>query len=274
MAYMLIGYDVESPEDEVTTAFLKRASMLHTSLGVPATLFIRGQNLERNPAAFEAVAANPLLELQQHTYSHILLKTVCQRDEEGVTVFRSGTLEEIKADVARASALLREHLGIECIGLTGPYTYYRGLSDRPDILEILWELGIRYTRAFGRNEQDWMPVPLSWQPFWYEPQGFPGMLEVMTHGWHDCLLRPLCGWTDLEGYLAMVKPLIEQAAAEDWVFSHCAHDHSSIREDPEMTIMARLLEHAQAKGVTIISYGQYYEKRKEEMSNCAFHSVE
>jgi hypothetical protein len=29
-----------------------------------------------------------------------------------------------------------------------------------------------------------------------------------------------------------------------------------------MTIMARLIEHAQAKGVTAISYGQYYEKRK------------
>ena len=274
MAYMLIGYDVESPEDEVTTTFLKRASSLHASLGVPATLFIRGQNLERNPAAFEAVAANPLLELQQHTYSHMLLKTVCQRDEEGVAVFRSGALDEIKADVAKASALLKEYLGGECIGLTGPYTYYRGLSDRPDILEILWELGIRYTRTFGRNEHDWMPVPLQWQPFWYEPQGFPDMLEVMTHGWHDCLLRPLCGWTDLEGYLGMVKPYIDQAAAENLVFSHCAHDHSSIREDPGMSIMARLIEHAQAKEVTIISYGQYYEKRKEEMSSRAFHSVE
>jgi hypothetical protein len=263
MAYMLIGYDVESPEDEVTTAFLKRASSLHTSLGVPATLFIRGQNLERNPSAFEAVAANPLLELQQHTYSHMLLKTVCQRTEEGVAVFRGGTLEEIKADVAKASALLMEYLGIACIGLTGPYTYYRGLSDRPDILEILWELGIRYTRSFGRNEHDWMPVPLQWQPFWYKPQGFPEMLEVMTHGWHDCLLRPLCGWTDLEGYLAIVKPYIEQATAEDLVFSYCAHDHSSIREDPEMTIMARLVEHAQVKGVTVISYGQYYEKRNK-----------
>jgi hypothetical protein len=51
MAYMLIGYDVESPEDKVTTAFLKRANVLYTWLDVPATLFICGQNLERNPTA-------------------------------------------------------------------------------------------------------------------------------------------------------------------------------------------------------------------------------
>jgi len=264
MAYMLIGYDVESPDDNVTSAFLKHVNEIHTSLGVPATLFIRGQNLERNPVAFEAVAANPLLDLQQHTYSHMLLKSVCQCNEEGVTLFRGGTLAEVRADVAKASDLLREYCGVECIGLTGPYTYYRGLSDRPDILEILWEMGIRYTRTFGRNEHDWMPVPLGWQPFWYEPQGFPEMLEVMTHGWHDCLLRPLCGWNHLDEYLDLVKPLIDQAVAEDLVFSHCAHDHSSIREDPEMTIMACILDHAQAKGLTIISYKQYYEKRKVE----------
>jgi peptidoglycan/xylan/chitin deacetylase (PgdA/CDA1 family) len=262
MATMLIGYDVESPHDEVTTAFLRQAEAVHASLGVPATLFIRGQNLERNPAAFEGVAANPLLELQQHTYSHMLLKTVCQRNDEGVTIFRGGSLDEIQADVARASALLKEHLGVACTGLAGPYCYYRGFSDRPEILEILWELGIRYTRAFGRNDQDWMPVPLAWQSFWYEPQGYPEMLEVMTHGWHDCLLRPLVGWTDLEGYLDLVRPLIDQAAEEDLVYSYCAHDHSGIRDDPEMAIITGLIEHAQGRGLDLKSYGEFYEKKK------------
>jgi peptidoglycan/xylan/chitin deacetylase (PgdA/CDA1 family) len=264
MAIMLVGYDIESPDDEVTTAFLRRAEALHTSLEVPATLFIRGQNLERNPAAFEAIAANPLFELQQHTYSHLRLKTLCQRNEDGVSLFRGGTLEEIRSDVAMASALLKEYLGIDCIGLTGPYTYYRGLSDRPDILQILWDLGIRYTRCFGRNEHDWMPVPLDWQPFWYEVQGFPEMLEMMTHGWHDCLLRPRCGWANLDSYVEAVRPLIDQAVARNLVFSYCAHDHSSIRQDPEMTIIGRLLEYAQAKEMYIISYKQYYEQRTTE----------
>jgi hypothetical protein len=90
------------------------------------------------------------------------------------------------------------------------------------------------------------------------------MLEMMTHGWHDCLLRPRCGWANRDGYVEAVQPLIDQAAARNLVFSYCAHDHSSIRQDPEMTIIGRLLEYAQAKEMNIISYKQYHEQRTAE----------
>ena len=73
----------------------------------------------------------------------------------------------------KTSALLAEHLGVQCIGLTGPWCYYRGLRDRPDILQVLWEEGIRFTRTDGRNERDWHPVSLDLQPYWYDA-GLPG----------------------------------------------------------------------------------------------------
>ena len=52
-----------------------------------------------------------------------------------------------------------------CIGLTGPWCYYRGLRDRLDILQVLWEEGLRFTRADGRNEHDRHPVAIDVQPY-------------------------------------------------------------------------------------------------------------
>jgi hypothetical protein len=109
-------------------------------------------------------------------------------------------------------------------------------------------------------------VPLEWQPFWYEHQGFPDMLEVMTHGWHDCLLRPRVGWSDREGYLNRILPLVNQAEEQNLVYSYCAHDHSGIRDDPDMAIIRGLIEHGLNSGLQFMSYGQFYEKMISERS--------
>ena len=134
---MLIGYDVEWRGSEpVTEAFLERARSLHHRLGVPATLFI-GQTLERCLPHFRGFVDDPLFDLQQHTYSHQLLKTVYIEDGRSVRVMPGVAPEATRQEVRQTSRLLREHLGVECTGLTGPWCYYRGLRDRPDILQVL-----------------------------------------------------------------------------------------------------------------------------------------
>ncbi len=264
MGTMLIGYDVEAQQaEDVTLHFLRRVRELHNRLGVPATLFIVGQTLQQLIPEFQAIAADPLFDLQQHTYSHRLLKTVYIEDGKSIRVVRGISLEEIREEVRKASELLRKHLGVECTGLTGPWCYYRGLRDRPDILQVLWEEGIRFTRTDGRNEKDWFPVSIDLQPYWYDPLGFPEILEIPIHGWHDCVIRAeVLGWEDLDGYVESVKPYIDRAMAEDKVFSLCQHDWSSTREDPEMRATEALIQYAQAQGVRFMSYHAYYEECK------------
>jgi peptidoglycan/xylan/chitin deacetylase (PgdA/CDA1 family) len=261
---MLIGYDVEwRGEGEVTGRFLKRATALHNELGVPATLFVVGQTLEQCIPQFQAVVEDPLFDLQQHTYSHQLLKTVYIDDGKSIRIMRGVGLEEIRREVRQTSRLLREHLGVECIGLTGPWCYYRGLRDRPDILQVLREEGICFARTDGRNERDWHPVSMDLQPYWYDPLGFPEMLEIPIHGWHDNTLRAeVLGWENLNGYVESVKPYIDRAAAEDKVFSLCQHDWSSIREDPEMRATEALIRYARAQDVKLLSCRDYYGQMK------------
>lgn len=209
MAVLLIGYDVEHMDSSsgTTCKFLEVAPKLHRELSAPCTFFICGKTLEGNLDAFKKVYAeySDLIDFQQHTYSHVLLKTVFQENEDGVSLFKAGTLEKIREEVAKASALLKGAVGVDCIGLTGPYGYYRGLADRPDILNILHELGIRFTRTYARNERDWQPVSFEVQPFWYEAQGFYDILEFPVQGWQDCLMRGKLGWDNKEGYLNYLK---------------------------------------------------------------------
>jgi peptidoglycan/xylan/chitin deacetylase (PgdA/CDA1 family) len=265
MGTMLIGYDVEwRGEGDVTPRFLEQARSLHNRLGVPATLFVVGQTLERWVPQFQAIAGDPLFDIQQHTYSHQLLKTVYIEDGRSVRVVRGISIEETRAEVAKTSALLAEHLGVPCIGLTGPWCYYRGLRDRPDILQVLWEEGIRFTRTDGRNERDWHPVSMDLQPYWYDALGFPEMLEIPIHGWHDCVIRDeVLGWDDVDGYVASVRPYIDRAAAEDKVFSLCQHDWSSIRADPQMHGTEAVIQYAQDQGLRFMSYRAYYEACKD-----------
>jgi peptidoglycan/xylan/chitin deacetylase (PgdA/CDA1 family) len=257
----LIGYDVESSDPAVTGAFLRRALAIHEASGVPATLYLCGRTIERNREALRPFAAHPLFDLQQHTYNHILLKSVCIEDPAaGLRFVRGGTLSEIRDEVRRTSALLAESFGLPCSGLTGPYAYYRGLVDRPDILEVLWEEGIRFLRTWGRNERDWQPVDLAVQPFWYRLQGFPALLEVPLHGWQDISLRRSVGWGAHDAFLAGVYPYLEQAAAGGLTCSYCTHDHSSIREDPEMAITAALLRRARDLGLEAMTGAAYYQR--------------
>lgn len=266
---MLIGYDVEAREDNpITGSFLTRVQAIHDALGVPATLFIVGQTLERWVPAFQAIARDPLFDLQQHTYSHQLLKTIHINDGKSTRLVRGATLPQIREEVRKTTDLLRTHLGVECIGITGPWCYYRGLRDRPDILEILWEEGIRFTRTDGRNAADYHPVSLDLQPYWYDDQGFPGILEIPIHGWHDCVIRrEVLGWEDLDGYVASVTPYIEAVAAHDTVFSLCQHDWSSPQNDPDMRATEAILRYALDHGVRLMTYQDYYQEAREARSS-------
>ena len=257
---LLIGYDVESPEPEITETFLRKVAEVHEDLEMPATLFVVGRTLAAGLEAFRAVAQHPLFDLQQHTYYHTLLKTVCMEANGEVKLVRGGTPEQIREEVSRTNQLLRDELGVECTGLTGPWGYYRGLSDRPDILEILHEAGIRFTRTYARNEKDYQPVSFDIQPFWYNVQGFPDVLEIPVQEWQDVHLREKFGWEDVRSYVAHLKRDCQEVAQRGCVWSYGTHDWSSLKGDSEMGAVRALLTEARALGMEVLSHRTYYEQ--------------
>jgi len=253
---LLVGYDVEKPTE--CRDFLERMADIHEQMDAPCTVFALGSCLAAEPDAFEQAADCSRIEIAQHTWSHIPLKTVVMEDASGVEVVRGAEPAQIEDEVQRTCKAIESICGVTCYGITGPWTYYRGLSDRPDLLDILHNCGIRYLRCYGRNEHDCQPVSVALQPYWYSAQGYPDMLECMVHGWNDAYLRSRLTWGNLRGFLDQMKQDMDAAAEDHLVFSWCAHDWSSLREDPGLTLVRGVLTYALDIGMEVLSYGQYW----------------
>ena len=175
MATLLIGYDVEACAigeglaclgahgmgeaiDRTTTAkALEIIRRNHEEHGVPATLFVCGRTLVHNVEALEPFVDHPLFDIQQHTYSHTLLKD----DHWKGGTFLASPSVAIEQEVRQTSEALQRLLGVECIGLRTPHGYHLGLTDRPEMLAALQRCGIRFVSSWARNAEGVNPTPLS-----------------------------------------------------------------------------------------------------------------
>ena len=257
---LLIGYDVEG-DAATTKRFLGAAQRIHTTHNAPCTLFVTGRALERATADLQSLSRNPLFDIQQHTYSHVRFKPVVE-SANGITRFLDAEpVERIAEDVRHANRVFERLLGRGCVGLTAPYGYYRGLSDRRDILSVLHDEGIRFCRSYLRNQDDWQPVSFDVQPFTYAAQGFADVLEIPANGWQDCLWRDAHeSWRDVEPWVAYVRGCLEEARRRKATYGLLQHDWSSLRGDPELKGTEEIIVHARRMGFRIMTHSQYYEE--------------
>ncbi len=272
MPYLLLGYDVEATDPDVTRGFIDSLRRVHGDLEAPGTLFLRGETLVANAEAIRATQADGLFEYGQHTWSHVRFKTLWQVNEKGEEVHEGGSFAEIAREIDRAQTAVREVLGVTPIGLTTPWGYYRGLGDRPDLLSLLHMAGIRYLRSWMRNANDWVPVELSRQPFFYEAQGFPSILECPLTGRHDCDWGHHLGFEPREfgtvdAYADYVVGQLDEIADNDWAFVYNQHDTTTMRWDRQMVVVRRLIERSRELGIEVARYEEYYQERTRQRAS-------
>src|SRR5262249_47331496 len=198
---------------------------------LPATLFFCARPPLHALEPVKAAAATGLFDIQQHTFSHVPFKDIEYEAEPGIVArIAASPPEALLEELSFTSRLVRDHLGIECLGLRTPFGYYRGLRDRPDLLEPVRAAGLRYVTSWGRNEQNGNPTP--WvQPFAYEEEGYPDVLELPFQFWLDVV------WFDQHGYdtgpalLEALKGAINEVAERDLVYGACFHDWVAVASD-------------------------------------------
>ena len=281
MATLLIGYDTESaavgeglarflgPEvpqyrlaldPESTRRGVALLARLHEELEAPCTFFVCGRTLLHAPDAFETLAASPLFDIQQHTYSHVVLREVHYRPEGGESeaVLAETPAVALREELGFTSELIRRYLGRECIGLRTPFGYYRGLLGRPDLLRIVADTGHRYVSSWGRNEDNGNPTP--WvQPFDYAEDGFAGILELPFQFWLDGIWFDAHGYGEGRAFRRALEGAIDEVAERDLVFATAFHEWCALAADEEGTGWIRgLLQHARRRGVEIITYTDYW----------------
>jgi len=277
MATILMGYDVEFsaigenmcragllmfyPElpDDTTTRGLDIIRRNHRELGVRGTLFVCGRTLLHSLPALQEAATDPLFEIQQHTYSHVLFKPDAWEGGE----FKPAPPEALRHEVTATSSLLAEHLGVTCTGIRAPHGYYLGLADRPDLVELLADAGIEYVSSWGRNEHNANPTPFSTQPFWYVEQGQPDVLELPFQYWLDGTWFEANGKERGAEFLEILKAGVDEIADTDLVYGACFHEWAMLRYDEAGTGWARgMMEYARERGVEVISYGDFHARAR------------
>ncbi len=266
MTTFLAAYDLESLDVGVKAA--AAVAEVHRRHDAPATFFIVGRLLERDGDAYREILDDSLFDLQTHTYSHKILKDSLPH---GPAV----SLAEMEVEVRRGKELVEGVFGRECIGLRTGCGFYKGFQGAPERLAILWRHGIRFVSSDLRGPMDTIPAPFT-QAYWYETEGYPELLEIPAHGWHDNVLK---------GYAAHVTlfpPLypfaipreppatVDEAFAHEklWVdeavrqglafFSPCLHPWSLYRFDPEIGTVDRMLAYLGRQGIPVSTYAEYY----------------
>jgi peptidoglycan/xylan/chitin deacetylase (PgdA/CDA1 family) len=280
LATLLVGYDTESAavgeglarflgpdvpqyryalDPESTRRGLEIITRVHSELEAPATIFVCGRTLLHALDALVPAAESPLLDIQQHTYSHVVFREVeYSAGGEGVCVIPETPPVALREELAWTSELIHRYLGRRCVGLRTPFGYYGGLRDRPDLLAIVEETGHRYVSSFGRNEENLNPTP--WvQPFTYAGEGFPDLLEVPFQFWLDGIWFDQHGYGDGAGFLKALKGAIDHVVEHDLVFATAFHEWVAVAADEERTGWIRgLLAYARERGVEITTYTDYW----------------
>jgi peptidoglycan/xylan/chitin deacetylase (PgdA/CDA1 family) len=269
---ILIGVDVESVS-ESSRVYAERGAEFFASEGVPVTWYLTGRTLEEYPDDFARVERSGAVDIQSHTYEHILLKTVlmeipkglCIHDRTDWYLVKGGSAEEIDKSLERCQKLFEDVLGRRAIGLTGPYGYYRGLGDRLDLLEIVHRHGFRFLRTYARDARDGQPVPVEVQPYFYKEQGFPDILEIGIQGYQDdgyyVAFNPR---EDVSTYPAYLRQVADRVAKEDLVWSLCTHDHGCPTPEAfaeRTSWLLNLIRYARSLGIRFMTGSAYYAER-------------
>jgi len=246
---------------ESTVRGLDVITRVHEEAGVPATLFVCGRTLLHACEAIQRAQGTGLFDVQSHTYSHVLFRSVEYEPSPGTrAVIPASPPVALDAELAATSDLIGRLVGSEVVGLRTPFGFHRGLRDRPDLLDPLRRNGIRYVSSWLRNEQNGNPTP--WvQPFAYAEEGYPDVLEIPSQFWLDGIWFDAHGWSNGAGFLDALKGAVDEIVARDLVYGVCFHEWAVLSANEEGTGWIRgFLAYARERGVEVTTYTDYWRR--------------
>ena len=232
-------------------AGVRAVAEAHLVRDAPASFFLVAKMLELAGPELRSILDHPLFDIQCHTFTHPGLIGL---DEDRAT---------LNYELVDAKKLIEDTFGRAVIGLTAPGGYTHGFTGHPRILEVLWDAGYRYVHSVGTGPDRTMPAPFN-QPFRYTEDGFPDLIEIPSHAWHDNILTgqpgmvrwpPDLPWgypaempRDASGVYQAYAPGIDYCHEQNLTYyKPIFHPWSIYRIDKQAGQIALLLNHAREK---------------------------
>jgi peptidoglycan/xylan/chitin deacetylase (PgdA/CDA1 family) len=271
MTHYVFHYDLENAD-----VCLRAAPVLaeiHRRSEVPATFFMLGTVLEQRGADLRrSFGDDPLFDIQSHTYSHRMLRDN-RMHGPGVS------MEELHKEIGWGKRWVEEVFERPCIGIRSGCGFFNGFRGERERLTVLAEHGIRFFSSDLRGPADSIPAGLV-QAYWYDEEGFPELLELPGHGWHDNVLKqqgnerlclpwpPILSWgipsrpaETPEEEMAVQRVWIDRAVASNLDFlSLVYHPHSIYRMSEDCRIISLMIDYLRERGIPTTTYRALYER--------------
>ena len=181
---VIFTYDTEKVGECVPK--LATIHAVHKRFNAPLTIFVTGNVIEEDGKELrKLIDISPeLWDVNSHSYSHqrLIFKPPWSKQQP--------TPEMVRHEVSEGARLVREQLGRPCRGLRPRSGAGAGFRGCPDALMALRDSGFTWTSAYLKSTfADSLPNDL-YGAYTYEPDGFPDIIEIPSHGWQDACVKP------------------------------------------------------------------------------------
>jgi hypothetical protein len=234
--------------DEPTKRYAVEACKRVKAAGGVLHCFAVGRVFEQKSVAWLQEIARAGHPIGNHTYDHVNVKATKPEDIQ-FRFRRAPWLIEgkkprdvIRENIRLTSAALKARVGVDPAGFRTPGGFSNGLADRPDVRQMLTELGFTWVSskypAHARTEAGAEPTPAVYesivkaqvqaQPFTYPG----GLIEVPMSPISDITAFRGGRWK-LEWFLKAVRLAVEWAIDTGGVFDFLSHPSCLGITDPE-----------------------------------------
>ena len=234
---------------------------IHKKYNVGGTVFVLGKLLELCKNEVTKLFSNYPIDIQQHTYSHILFKEHKNRSK------KPASLSDIKREIKITNNLIKDYLKVDVIGLCTPIGYYEGLKSEKEILKFLKKEGFKFVKSDTRDIGNKLPGPFVVngkikQPYFYNN----GILELTGQGWHDCVIKgliphelpPKIANSPIEELSYYLKDLKFAQNNQNQIYSPGFHPWSIAMKDPAGYVIESLIKYSIKNNIVITSAKDFY----------------
>lgn len=249
--------------DEPTKQYALHAARIVQQYGGVIHFFLVGRALEQPDVGWLQTLIDAGHPIGNHTYDHVnvLAQTPAElqyRFQRAPWLIRHKSVAEaIRENIELTSEAMRHRLGIAPRGFRAPGGFNNGLKDRPDIRQLLHDLGFHWcsslypqhrTTAAGEapGEQIWNDLPRAWaeaQPFRYQD----GLWEIPMSPISDVTAFRSQRW-QLGWFLEAIRRAIDWAVAHRAVFDFLCHPSCLVVEDPAGEVFHAICRAVQQAG--------------------------
>ncbi len=249
--------------DDATKRYSVEAAKLVKELGGVIHFFCVGRVLEHPSVDWLKQIAADGHAVGNHTYDHVFVKATKPEETqfrfqrapwliEGLTA-----REIIDRNIRVTTKALKARAGIEVNGFRTPGGFHNGLTDRPDVQQMLLDQGFTWVSSkypahlYGKVGEtptadifeSIVKAQADAQPFVYPS----GLIEVPMSPISDVGAFRSTRWS-LDAYLKAIRLAVEWAIENRAVFDLLVHPSCLVVEDPDFRIVRLICELVRAAG--------------------------